>query len=190
MNGRQSKFLVSAKIAPRCRPAATVMYVQSQNTRRTSAAVSRVKVARMSGSSTVRETPRSRLFQSLQSMSKPVANACEAPELSTSLRVVVRRGTAFVSVACRLRSVASASAQNPKSALLGSFSRSRRAAHTEIVSSIRGRLAHKLKPASVASSKSVASPLRSQPAFAVDVGGKEFSVPKSAFPVNASALRH
>ncbi len=147
----------------------------------------------MSPKSVLSGTPRSSLFKSLHSMPKPVASAVAAPELSTSLRVVVRSVTAFVSVAYQLRSVALASAQTPKSALSGTFSRSRRAAHTEAVWSIRGRLAHKLKVASGASSKPVASQLRSQPADfdRVQSGRPELSVAEFAFPVHASSgLRH
>jgi hypothetical protein len=138
-------------------------------------------------------SPRSRLFKSLQSMSTSGAGTNAAPELSRSLQVVVRSVTALVPVASQLRSVALASAQTPKNALSGTFSRSRRAAHTEAVSSIRGRLAHKLKVASGASSKSVASQLRSQPADfdRVQSGRPELSVPEFAFPVHASGLlRH
>ena len=140
------------------------------------------------------ESPRSRLFKSRQQMSLPSANA--ALELPTSLQVVVRSvGSvrAFGKVALQLRHVAFASAQTPKNALSGVFSRSRRAAHTEAVSSIRGRLAHKLKVASGASSKPVLSQLRSQPASfdRVQYGRPELSVPEFAFPVHASGLlRH
>jgi hypothetical protein len=150
----------------------------------------------MSAWSASSETPRSSLFQSLQPMSMPSAGLSLALDYSTSLRVVVRSvGSVrvFSTVAFQLRHVALASAQTPKNALSGAFSRSRRAAHTEAVSRIRGRLAHKFKVASGASSKFVACPMRSQPARVdrVQMGRSESSVRLSASSVDASsALRH
>lgn len=187
VNGRQSKFLGSDKIVPRCRPAATVYCSLSRNMKRTICGELCPRWCVMGSRFKSSETPRGRLFQSHARMSRQVGASVSAPvELQMSASVVVR---SVSSVAFELRRVALAFASSPKNALSGVFSRSRRAAHTEAVSSIRKRLAHTLKVASVVSKSPVASK-SALPRQARAYPGRAECRVLSASAVPPGALRH